>query len=445
MWKTFELFAGHLKAVIFFYIIIQIIILITVPISYSSDSLYYYKLAQQSITAHSFYPAPEHLFEDYIIAPLYINILIIVLFINNSVFSIGILNVFSNLIQLYFVYKLTEKIFSKNAAKTAAILYMFYFNSLGFILMNMTELVFNCFILGSIYFYLKGSKKSYFISGLLVGAAIGVRPIGWVLIIIYTFIVCNELFKKKKNIKPLLVLAGTVLFILIFGSTTYLSFGDFVFTSNNGPVNVLVGANNNATGAYNASVFNEGNSGYINMPQLRTFYEKENYWKIQAQNWILKHPFKWISLFPMKLVYIFAWDDITLSNFFDFGSWNLYRVVKEVSTTRSIKNILLEFPVYEKIFFICIQIFHHLYYFFIMWMFYNFILSVNKKLIMNEGVIIPIGFIILGLLINLITFGDARFKYPYLILIIVLISPKVYELVSGKYSSKINTQIQNNA
>lgn len=66
-------------------------------------------------------------------------------------------------------------------------------------------------------------------------------------------------------------------------------------------------------------------------------------------------------------------------------------------------------------------------------MFYNFIKIVNQKLIKREGVIVSLGFILLGLIMNLITYGDARYKYPYIILMILLISPTVYELILKKF------------
>lgn len=422
----------HLKIVVGLYILIQLFILVTIPISYTSDSLNYYRLAQQSIEAHSLYPAPMHIYEDYIIAPLFVNILVLVLSIYNSVLSIGMLNIGVNVLQLFLVYKLAEKIFDFNAAKTAVILSVFYLNSLGFIVMNLTELVFNCFVLGSIFFFLKGNKRSYFVAGLLAGAAIGVRPIGWVLLIIYLMIGIRRVYKSPKDKKPFLTLTGTAFFIILFGGSTYLSFGNFIFTSTTGSVNILIGASDQATGGFNAYVFDKGNSGYINNHEQKTFYEKGNYWKNQAQTWILKHPLKWLSLFPLKIAHIFAWDDITISQLFDSGKWNLYRVFKEIYISKSVKNILLEFPVYEKVLFIIIQAIHHLYYFFIIRMFYNFIKIVNQELNKREGVIISLGFMVLGLLMTLITFGDARYKYPYIILMIVLISPKIYELMIKK-------------
>ncbi|MHB1688155.1 MAG: ArnT family glycosyltransferase [Ignavibacteriaceae bacterium] len=444
MRKIIQLFADNLRILVFIYFIIQVIILFNIPFSYSSDSLYNYNLAQQCLNSHSFYPMPVHLYQDYIIAPLYINILILVLSIFNSPLAVGFLNIFLNLIQLFFVYRLSEKLFNRNAAKVAAILYVFYLSTLGLILMNLTELSFGCLILGSIYFYLRKNSTSYFIAGILAAASIGIRPLGWSLIVIFVSLTFYQIFMNKDK-KPLMILAGIIFFILLFGSFAYSSFGRFVFTSNNGPINILIGANKNATGAYNANVFDKGNVGYIDSSQTKTFYEKENYWRNQAGDWIIKHPIKWISLFPLKIVYMFTWDDFSVSHLFDYGKWNLYRVLKKISVNKSFRDILSGMPVYEKIIYVIVQVLHHLYYFLLLIIFFFFILQDNKKLFLNEGILIIISFIMLCLFMNLATFGDARFKYPYLIMIIILISPKVYESINIKYFNNEKRSAKDNA
>ncbi len=428
MHKIFKLISDNLSVAIIIYIAIQIIILITVPFHYKSDSLYNYNLAKQCLASHSLYPMPRDIYQDYIIAPLYINLLIIALSVYNSTFTIGLLNIFLNLLQLYFVFELSRKIFNDHAARIAVILYIFYISSIGLILLNLTELSFGCLVLGSIYYYLIKSKVSYFIAGLLAAASIGIRPLGWSLIVIYLSISAYQLFIKRSK-KPLFIIAGLFSFIIAFGSLTYSTFGKFIFTSNNGPINILIGANRNATGAFNANVFDKGNSGYIDSPETKTFNFKENYWKNQAENWIIKHPIKWISLFPIKIIYMFAWDDFSVSHLFDYGKWNLFLVLKTIFINRDFSNILSGMPFYEKIIYILVQILHHLYYFSLLIIFLFLLSGKNKSIFFREGILIFLGFIFLCLMMNLATYGDARYKYPYIILIIIMISEFVYKFV----------------
>lgn len=442
MHKIFRLISDNLLVAIFIYIAIQFIILIFIPFLYKSDSLYNYNLAQQCIASHSFYPMPQHLYQDYIIAPLYINLIIIVLSVYNSTFSIGLLNIFLNILQLYLVFLLSRRIFNNHAARISVILYIFYISSIGLILMNLTELSFGCLILGSIYFYLLKNKVSYYISGLLAAASVGIRPLGWSLIVIYFAITIYQLFSKRSK-KPLFIIAGLISFLLVFGSLTYLTFGKFIFTSNNGPINILIGANKNATGAFNASVFDKGNSGFIDSSETKTFYLKENYWKNQAENWILKHPIKWISLFPLKIFYMFAWDDFSVSHLFDYGKWNLFLVLKTIFINGNFGNILSGMPFYEKIIYIIVQILHHLYYFSLLTIFLFLLFRKNKSIFFNEGILISLSFISICLLMNLATYGDARYKYPYIILIIIMISDFVYKSLIVENINKNSTVEKN--
>ncbi len=430
MRKIFDFLTKNYKIVLLLYIFIQFSLSTFLPVTFKSDSLRYYHLAEQSLTLHTIYPAPQDIYRDYIVAPLYINFLILILAIYNSKITIVFFNICFNLIQLFFVYKISNKIFNKNSAKMAIVLYVFYLSSLGLILMNLTELMFGCLVLGSIYFYLKEDKISYFLSGIFAGASIGVRPFGWILVIIYIIHFLYKL-KTERNRISAFSLAGVTVFILLFGSITNIYFGHFIFTSNNGPVNILIGANEDATGAYNAKVFEKGNIGYIDSAKYKTYSEKEEFWKKQAQGWILAHPIRWISLFPMKLIHMFAWDDFSISRLTNVGGWNLYRVIKTFISTKSLSSELKGVSLLNKILFIILQTYHHIYYFSLLSIFLILLIKKNKSFLFNEGIIIIILFILLGLFINLLTFGDARFKYPYIIMMIILISSHVSNFIES--------------
>src|SRR3990172_1866647 len=115
----------NLKYIVTIYVIVQLIFVVFFPSEFRSDSAFYLQLAQESIRANSFYPAQQHLYDDYIFAPLFVNIVILVLHIYNSAISIGIFNIILNLLQLYLLYKLTQIIFNKATASVVTILYMF--------------------------------------------------------------------------------------------------------------------------------------------------------------------------------------------------------------------------------------------------------------------------------------------------------------------------------
>lgn len=428
--KTFTLLQKNLKALLLFYLAVQLAYLAFSPLKFQSDSLYYFKLVQDCLRQHTFYPAPVHLYEDYITAPLYINILVFLLRIYNSEITIGLFNVVLNFIQLWLVYKITENIFGKEYGRLSVIIYIFYLSTLGMILFNLTEFLFNVLILTSVYFYLQNKRYTIFISGIFAAASVGVRPLGWALMAAYmvNFLFAGESVKFKLK-KSGILIAGVLLCISSFGFFTYSNFGRFIFTSTNGPVNLLIGANDDATGAYNDKVFREGNAGYIFQPETKTYIQKENFWFAQAVDWISAHPIKYISLFPLKLIHIFIWDDFTVSRLLNFTNWNLYRVMKNIFVKKENVPLLGDSTIVLKFSYFFLLIIHHLYYFLIV-IFFLLAISKNiKKIFKTNSLRLLFLFIIFGISIHLLTFGDARFKYPYIIMMMIFIPPIVYQKI----------------
>lgn len=430
--KIFAYLNSNFKTLLLLYFLVQLFILLFTSLNYTSDSLYYYQLAQGCISNHTFYPTHQNFYNDYLVAPVYINLLIVLLSIINSKLVIGFLNIILNFTQVCLVYKITENIFGKNSGKTAVIIYCFYLSTLGMILMNYTEMLFMVFVLMSIYFFLKKSNLMYVCSGMFAGAAVGVRPLGWVLVAAYLinyFIDFKNLNKNFGNYS--LLITGAAIFILGFGLFTYSNSGRFIYTSTNAPINILIGANDDATGAYNDRVFEKGNAGYIENPERFTYDQKQNLWMHEAEIWIFEHPLKWLSLFPMKLVHMFAWDDFSVSKLLVGNDWNLYRIVKNIFSGKFSEIMPGEQPFVKFSYFI-ILIVHHLYYYSLITMLLTVIFIYFKEIIENPILRILILFSVMGIFIHLLTFGDARYKYPYIITAMIFISPIVNQIVNKK-------------
>ena len=430
MRKIFEFLKKNISYLIVTYILIQLIYVLFFPVKFQSDSFYYFRLAEQCISAHSFYPAPQHLYEDYISAPLFINLLIIILSIYNSTISIGLLNILLNSLQLFLVYKITVKVLDKDTALLTVILYIFYLSTLGLVLLNLTEFLFNVLILSSIYIYFKKTNLSYLFAGVLAAASIAVRPLGWAILIAYILSGLYQIIKLKTDLKNNIILvSGFIIFILIFGLFTKSYFGKFIYTSTNGPANILIGANNNAAGAFNSQVFGPGDPGLIKDAENKTYIEKGEYWEHQAINWIEEHPVKWIALIPLKLGYIFLWDDYSVSQLMHMQDWNLYAMLKYIKTHKSFKGLLGNNTLIIKILFFAFLIIHHLYYFAL---FLFIILGIVAKISGKElksGLLLIFLVALLTLSITLLVFGSPRFKYPIIILLFPFAGFKLNSLI----------------
>ncbi len=433
MYKALNYLKQNLSLLLIIYLIVQLIYIIFFRVSFHSDSLYYYKLAEDCLKANSFYPAPHHLYEDYIIAPLYINLLVVVLNIYNSTFSISLINIILNFLQLFFLYKITVKIFNEDTAKLTTVIYIFYLNTLGLVLLNYTELFFGILIFASIYFYFHEKPIYFLISGLAAGASIGVRPIGWALIAAYLIIYLYEFFKKRKSHKKIvLIISGTLTFILMFGFFNQLNFGKFIYTSTTGPVNLLIGANDNTTGAFNARVFEKGNSGYLENPQSMTYIEKDKYWNEQALKWIEDNPVKWISLISIKFGYIFLWDDISISALFNLQQWDLFHIVKSILNEKSLSALFKDNSTFVISLYLIIQILNYFYYIFILLFTFLGLRILYKKKLFNTENILLLLFCIIGILITVVVYGIPRYKYPFVISFLPFASLFIKSLMDRK-------------
>ncbi|RPI66933.1 MAG: hypothetical protein EHM47_15710 [Ignavibacteriales bacterium] len=442
MFRLINFFKQNLAYLAGLYILIQFIYIIFFPVQYRSDSLYYYKLAQECLSSNSFYPAQIHLYEDYIAAPLYVNLLVIILTIFNSTLSIGILNICLNILQLFILYKITLLLFGENTAKITAVLYIFYLNTLGLVITNYTELFFGVLSLGSIYFFLRGKKADFFFAGVLAAASIGVRPLGWALITAYILIFIFKYFRKIKLYSaPFQLISGTAAFIILFGLFNLSHFGIFLYTSTTGPVNLLMGANEYATGSFKDIVSGENKPGFIPYSEKKTYIEKGEIWKARACDWIKAHPLKWLSLIPVKAGSMFLWDDFAVSPLMNMQDWDLYKIAKYVKENNSSRGLMAEFSALRKISYLSLQFLHYFYYITLIIFITAGIIVLRRNNGFNTENIIPLLFSIIGVVITLSVYGIPRYKYPFLIamlpfaafFLIQIIQKKEPDLIKSKY------------
>ena len=439
--KILNYLISHLKIIIVVYVVIQIFVLFFLQQNYLSDSFYYYKLAEDCLTTMSLYPASIHLYEPYIVAPLYVNLILLILFIHNSILSIGLLNIILNLLQLYFLYKLAQTIFNDLTAKITAILYILYLNNLGMIILNLTELLFGVLILASIYFYIKRGAKHIILSGVLAGASLAVRPIGWALLFSIIILELFYWFKNKTKPKQLLpFLFGSILFISTFGLITYYHFDHFVFTSSTAGINLLIGANDDSNGGFIIEVVDKGKAGYLPNASKLTYIEKNIVWKNKAKEWIFKHKLKWMSLFPLKFLHLFIWDDISISNLLAMPDCNFARFVKYIVEGKNLSNLFQNHSKIKIIIYFIVQFIHIMFYYMLLFLIVRGSVVIVKRKLLKLNVFITFLFCLIGIGMTLIVYGSAIYKYPYIIILLPVASFSLSEIIK---KNNISLNIEN--
>ena len=419
MKKLIKFLASKIKYIIFIYVLIQIVFILNIDTNYRSDALYYYKLAQECIEQNEFYPARQHLYEDYIVAPLYINTLVLVLKVYNSTITICLFNLLVITLQVIFLYKITKQIFYVDIARVTVLLFILYLNTIGLVLQNYTELFFLLLTSASIYFYLLNKNVYLILSGIFLGGAIAVRPSGWALLLAFISIQTFTSIKKKKLLFNFFhIYLGTLVFIILFGGFTYSHFGKFEFTSTTGPVNLLLGANDDATGGFNSTVFEKGKAGYIEYPDSLTYIQQGEFYQEQAVKWITENPVKWISLAPLKFLHTYGWDDISLSSLLGFGDTNFAREIRILVSERGQSDALSDTTLTEKVLYFSVLILSHLFYYLLLVAITSGIYNLFKKRLFTDSTSLILLFSLLATLMIVITVGTPRYKYPMFILLL---------------------------
>ena len=419
MKKLIKFLTSKIKYIILIYAFIQLVLILTVKTNYKSDALYYYKLAQECIEQNEFYPARQHLYEDYIVAPLYINVLIIMLKIFNSTIMISLNNLVIIIMQIKFLYKITKRIFSEHIASLTILLFILYLNTIGLLLQNYTELFFLLLITASIYFHLLNKNVYFILSGIFLGGAIAVRPAGWALLLAFISIQIYTSIKNKKILFNYFhVYSGTLIFFILFGGFTFLHFGKFEFTSTTGSVNLLLGANEDATGGFNSAVLEKGKAGYIENPDTLTYIQKGEFYQDRAVNWITKNPTRWLSLAPLKLFHTFGWDDVSLSSLLGYNDTNFLRVTRILFSERDFDNALPNSNLTDKALYFSILMISHFYYYLLMFAIALGIYNIFKKKLNTDVTSLILLFSLFATLMITITVGTPRYKYPMFILLL---------------------------
>lgn len=407
--------SGNIKYLFLFYILAQCALLFRFPVQYISDSGYYWKLAQDCISSHGFYPLPQHIYKDFIVAPLYINVIVLLLNIYNSTLTIGIFNIILNSLQLFLLYKITSRVLNKNAAVITALFYILYLNNAGLVLVNLTELFYTTLILLSVYFFLNQGKYNLLLAGLFCGASIAVRPLGWALFIAYLFaiIIKHSDGMRLRNLSFITV--GLAAFIIILGSLLKTSSGYFIYSSSTGPINILMSANDKANGGFYPNITEKGEPGYIPGGEKLNYLQKQDTLQSRAISWIKAHPMKWISFIPNKIVLLLKGDDIAVSRLVspDFNYQKFLKIIKHDPSVAGNYSIGFLFG------WLILWLYQNLFYFAsLIFLIFGF-RKLSKNCLKNPHLKMFLIYAALGIIITLVANADVRYKYPFMFIVFI--------------------------
>jgi len=400
-----------------------------------SDSLIYFTWASQAAQMHTWFPYPETIYDPWLASLFHVNLGALFLRIHNAPVTLHLLNVAANLTQLYLVYRLTLKFFGEQSAWIAAWMYVLYLNSLGLVVLNLSELTFTACTLLCIWFYVQKPAFTWgLLSGLMAGFALGCRPLIVALLLVYGLVwLWTWRYKKRNNYTQLIgIVLGVLLFVVPMGMYSKSQTGQFVYSTTTGPINLLMSGFDGATGVYNDSIL-KNDSVYLSK---KTFYEKGEYIQTRAVQWIVSHPTKWLSFWPHKIKTTFVNDDIAISPLLGNPNWRFERFIKDARLPRQQRQFWQQSLVYCAAF-LAIHTFQCTYYLLLLGLWgYQLVYYWRRRHTAPLIVWIINGFTFLGFLMTYVgSQGNLRYKYPYLVISLILFAPIVV-FVKKKLSRK---------
>jgi hypothetical protein len=414
---------------IFLYAVVNLIYAFFFPVPYLSDSQNYLNFATNAIHDAQWYPSINALYNEWIAAPVYVNCLIVLLKIFHTTTAFQVFNAFLNITQLLLMYRLTVRFFGEKSGFIVVLIYILYLNNLGLVLLNYTELLYGVLILGAINLFFQQNKVIFaYFCGLTLGLALGVRPTAYSLILGILVLYGIDIFHQRANhLRMFLLVLGIATFVFIQGTISKQNIGQFVYSSTTGPANLVMSANDKATGVYDNTIFKKDSI----LLSKKTYVEKNKYLQKRSLDWMKAHPTKWLSLIPRKIYSTFIADDFAITPLLGSNEWSLNKFLKDKNHSQFSQE-----PTVFRGSFLVLQTYHQLYYLIILVIIlYQLFLFVKEWKKVNSLEILINIYIFTGIALTFIgSVGNPRYKYSFFTILFILIAP----IISKKMVKKVS-------
>lgn len=409
--------------VVSIYVLVQLIYVFFFSVPFSSDSAIYLSFAEAAIREGTYYPNPSSLYDAWLAAPVYVNVLRLLLSIANSNLIVLLFNILLNMLQLVLLYRITRKLWGEYAANVAGILYMIYLCNVGLVLLNLTELPFGVLILASFYFYFSAPTfTNSLLCGFMAGLAIGVRPTGWAVFPAFLFVYIISIFQgNAHHTKIAGIVAGVLLYVVPMGILSQQNIGKFEYSSTTGPANLIMSANPHAKGVFDHHFFLTDST----YQTKKTYIERNEYLLQQSKDYIRANPGKWIGLIPRKVYSTFVSDVWAVPLLLHDRYWDLNTYLKGNS---EVKQAFQKKSVFFRIAFWVLNSWQQLIYGVIVIFFVSHLYHLLRSRDFSVEKLVLNLFIAGGVFLTIVaSVGNPRYKYTFMILAIMLASPHVAE------------------
>ena len=296
----------------------------------TNDGEGYIEYAQIAIADRQPYPTLHHIIgKPYIWNMGIINLVALSLGLTKSLYPLLILFCIMKALTAWLLAHTTAKLFNRQTALIALILYILYPNNWGQSTMLSSEIPMLFFTMLAVSLSLSklstlnsplslNSKLSTLnsqLSGALLALANWFRPVAAIFLlalVVYFFLFRRQQWKKL----TLYLLSGYAFVVLLIGTSCYLRTGYFLYQADSLWFNMAEATyETDSQPHYNTEVFPEGTARYIDDMQHKTAIECSHIWRERSLKWLSEHPVEYLKKVPARLYYIYQNDIDNLAAF----------------------------------------------------------------------------------------------------------------------------------
>ena len=334
---TAECFNRYCWALTIGFLLLLLGVLIVFGYTPTNDGEGYIEYAQIAIADRQPYPTLHHIIgKPYIWNMGIINLVALSLGLTKSLYPLLILFCIMKALTAWLLAQTTAKLFNRQTALIALILYILYPNNWGQSTMLSSEIPMLFFVMVGIYMATapptapegasiplkaivspSGDERGA-ISGAVGGAlalANWFRPVAAIFLL--TLVVYFFLFRKRQWKKlTLYLLSGYAIMVLLIGTSCYLRTGYFLYQADSLWFNMAEATYEaDSQPHYNTEVFPKGTARYIDDMQHKTAIECSHIWRERSLKWLSEHPVEYLKKVPARLYYIYQNDIDNLAAF----------------------------------------------------------------------------------------------------------------------------------
>lgn len=389
------------KSPLFYIAIASVIICVAIQIGIQvihgdapqiSDCDVHLSLAMSAFDQGQFYPTAGNIYDQYLLAPAFINFLVLQLHIFGTMAFNWVFNLLFSLLITYEIFWLAKRFFDPATGFLSVIAYSMLYSTWTCVYPSATEVPFLALGLSSLCLALKGGIWRLLIAGSLLALANSVRPLA---ILFLLAIITAMIYRRAKVGEYISTLIGISAIVCLIGCYVQSRTGYFKHTSTTGGLNMLIKANDKATGALPPQYNDQYTDMRLDLEKGMDYVHTDQARQKRAIDWILNNQGRWAILY-LKGIPIMYFHDASFDGYFEEN----VGYIKTIENNQSFKDKIFE------------RIPKSLVYYIVMLLFLTSLWLRRRQIFSPPGILLIVP--VLGTLATCCFQTMARYHYPFM-------------------------------